>query len=193
MLALWPDPRGHRPRPYAASMSDLSRFPTGATHGVRVSFYTPHPCPPGRLGARRRDARAASRPRTPDSRPRLSTLAEQFLSPPARGCRLLQPHMTERRDHHAGARLVHLPTIRNKHGAQSAMGDVVGHAPTRLQFSEIGPGTGNIVAMAASKGPPDDRAKRQLRCQLERRCAAFRLDPAPVSFERNNSETDPRR
>ncbi len=26
-----------------------------------------------------------------------------------------RPHMTERRDHHAGARLVHLPTIRNKY------------------------------------------------------------------------------
>ena len=26
-----------------------------------------------------------------------------------------RPHMTERRDHHAGARLVHLPTVRNKY------------------------------------------------------------------------------
>lgn len=42
-------------------------------------------------------------------------LAERFS---ARGHEVVvycRPHMTERRDRHAGARLVHLPTIRNKH------------------------------------------------------------------------------
>ena len=42
-------------------------------------------------------------------------LAEQFS---ARGHEVVvycRPHMTERRDRHAGARLVHLPTVRNKY------------------------------------------------------------------------------
>ena len=45
----------------------------------------------------------------------VENLAEQFS---ARGHEVIvycRPHMTERRDHHAGARLVHLPTIRNKY------------------------------------------------------------------------------
>ncbi len=42
-------------------------------------------------------------------------LAEQFSN---RGHEVIvycRPHMTERRENHAGARLVHLPTIRNKY------------------------------------------------------------------------------
>jgi glycosyltransferase involved in cell wall biosynthesis len=61
-------------------------------------------------------------------------LAERFS---ARGHEVVvycRPHMTERRERHAGARLVHLPTIRNKHLdtlVHTALS--TGHLATRLR------------------------------------------------------------
>lgn len=64
----------------------------------------------------------------------VENLAERFT---ARGHEVVvycRPHMTERREHHVGARLVHLPTIRNKYldtMAHTAL--CTAHMATRLR------------------------------------------------------------
>jgi len=45
----------------------------------------------------------------------VENLASEFTSRGHEVTVYCRPHMTERRDEHAGARLVHLPTIRNKY------------------------------------------------------------------------------